>query len=246
MKGSIENLVKGFKKASDIIHMEKPDVVFAPVVGAVPFIDILKIVDRKFPLEIVEYPPNSSRFRKRDELMSRWYDNFFEEYETDEELKIICLDEVLSGASAVKGYRQFRKSLEQRALKKSERTGGTFEDYRRQLAKHLSYKIIGFAEKGHHRNNTLNRLANKGHVHLINFEYMPTIDNVLLNYVRLKPAGKNTQGRMDYLPEVQKFDVTMKYIDFLKDIATYVGADPDKVGPVNLSKIQNSLSRAKK
>lgn len=71
-----ESFAKGIKKASDIVKSRKPDFVFAPVTGAVPFVDLLFIADRHFPLDSVEYPPNSSRFKDREGIMSLWYQNF--------------------------------------------------------------------------------------------------------------------------------------------------------------------------
>ena len=65
-----EEFAKGIKKASDILRSKKPDYILAPVVGAVPFVDLFYIADRHFNLDAVEYPPNSSRFLNRRELMS--------------------------------------------------------------------------------------------------------------------------------------------------------------------------------
>src|SRR3989344_9238941 len=110
-----KSIVEGFKKVSDIIKMKGPDYILAPVIGAVPFVDILKIIDRKFPLENIVYLPNSSRFSNRDELVSRWYKNFYKKKDVGDEMKILCLDEVLSGSSAVNSYINFRKSIQERA-----------------------------------------------------------------------------------------------------------------------------------
>ena len=45
----IENFVRSFEKTSDIIKKKDPDCIVAPMFGAVPFIDVLNIIDDEFP-----------------------------------------------------------------------------------------------------------------------------------------------------------------------------------------------------
>lgn len=251
MTNPLENLdivsfVKGFKKAANIIRMEKPDYIFAPVVGAVPFVDILHIVDRHFPLDNVEYLPNSSRFVNRDELMSKWYANFYHANESGGGMKIVCLDEVLSGSSAVKGYNQFVKSLDERAKEKARELRGTAEDsdkFRRMLNKRIKYKVIGFEERGHAQNPSFKRIVHKDIVYPIQFDSIPTIDDVRMNTIRLQ-VGEKRNGRDTYLPAVAEFKVTPEYMTLLQNVASYVGANPSQVGPVNLGKIRQGLERS--
>ncbi|MCX8194446.1 MAG: hypothetical protein N3G19_03785, partial [Candidatus Pacearchaeota archaeon] len=96
-----ESFIKGMKRLSTFLQSQKPDYIFAPVVGAVPLIDVLCILDKHLPLEIVEYPPNSSRIKNREELMQRWYKNFLERNYTKEPMKICTIEEIISGASAL-------------------------------------------------------------------------------------------------------------------------------------------------
>ena len=251
MTNPLENLdmasfVKGFKKAANIIHMEKPDYIFAPVVGAVPFVDILSIVDRHFPQDNVEYLPNSSRFVNRDELMAKWYAAFYHVNESGGRMKIVCLDEVLSGSSAVKGYNQFVKSLDERAKKRAREIFGTAADSeasRRMLKRRIGYKIVGFEEIGHIQNPSFKRLVHKNIVYPIQFDSIPTIDDVRMNTIRLQ-VGEKRNGRDTYLPEVVGFEVTPEYMTLLQNVASYVGVDPSKVGPVNLGKIKQGLERS--
>jgi hypothetical protein len=242
-----EEFVKGFKRISDMVRMENPDYIFAPVVGAVPFIDILHIVDRHFPIDSVTYLPNSSRFENRDELMDRWYHNFYKENETGDKIKIVCLDEVLSGSSAVKGYKQFRKSLDDRSKEKAKGLNNEVEviqNYRRKLEKNISYKIIGIQEKGKILSPSFRKLLNSKLVHLVSFDNVPTIDNVSLNPIRLKVKGKNIQGRTNYLAEIDSFDITPDYLNFLREIACYAGYDPSNISPINLSKIDQDIRKS--
>ena len=43
--------------------------------------------------------------------MSKWYSNFLKENYHGDRINIHCIDEVISGASAVKGYQEFKKAL---------------------------------------------------------------------------------------------------------------------------------------
>jgi len=245
----LESFVRGFRRVSDTVKMEKPDYIFAPVVGAVPFIDILAIVDRHFPLDSVEYLPNSSRFANRDELMGRWYANFYERNEIGDPMKIVCLDEVLSGSSAVKGYKQFRRSIEDRARARAEGLSdgsSAVRQYQKKLENDVNYKIIGVQEAGHKTCVAFNRLVKKGVVHPVNFDKVFTIDNVYLNAIRLRPGEMKANGRMSYLPEIERFDVTSDYMELLRNIARCAGVDPSTVNPVNFSKIEQGLRQSTK
>jgi len=244
---NIPELAKKFKKASDIIRSESPDFIFAPVTGSTPFIDILHIIDRHFPLEIVEYLPNSSRFDNREELMKKWYHNFYEENEIGEKIKILSIDEVLSGSSAVKGFKEFKKSIEERAKEKAKGLSdeiSAIEQYKSRLNKNIKYKIIGMAERGA-KEYSFRKLMNNKLVHLINFDVIPTIDNISLNPIRLKISCKKTDGRLSYLPEIESFEITGEYLNLLREIGKYVGADPNKINPVNLSKIEGGLKKSR-
>ena len=243
----LESLVKGFKKASDILRMEKPNFIFAPVSGSVPFIDIFNIIDRHFRLDSVVYMPNSSRFEKREELMKEWYSKFYDLNEVGEPIKIVCVDEVLSGSSAVVGYKQFQRSIEERARSKAKGLSDesvAIEKFKNKLNKQISYKILGISERGYKRNPEFNRLLNKKKVYLIGFDDVPTIDNISYNTLRFK--HKRLNERTIYYPEIERFDITPEYLSLLRGIATHVGVDPSTVNPVNFSKIDNGLKQAQK
>lgn len=240
---------KQLKKASSIVRMNGPDYILAPVAGSVPLVDMLHIVDRKFPIDIVEYIPNSSRFKNRTELMNNWYKRFYDENEHGGKMKIICLDEVLSGSSAVVGYNQFMRSLEKRAITKAKLSsdnpdGKLIEHYSRKLNKNIKYNLVGFAEKGYDQAASFRKLERKDIATSIYFDEIPTIDNVAMNTIRFKEGGLNKQGRMSYLPIVERFDITDDYMDLLQSIAGYSGVDPKTVGPINLGKIKSDLEKS--
>lgn len=246
-KVNFEDLAKGFRRASDIVRMEKPDYIFVPVAGSVPFVDILNIVDRKFRLDSVLYLPNSSRFASREELMQKWYNQFYVSNEIGEPIKILCIDEVLSGSSAVVGYKQFRKSLDERAKKKANgfsQNLEAFEKFKKELNKQIDYRILGIAEKGYERNHEFKRLQANKLVHIVEFDDVPTIDNIALNPLRFKIDRIQPDGKPIYLPEIDRFEITPEYMALLYGIASAIGTDPSSVSPVNLSRIEKGLKQA--
>lgn len=229
-----ESFMKAMKRISDILRSKKPNFIFAPVVGSVPLVDVLSIMDRHFPLETVEYPPNSSRFLHREEIMDKWYHNFLDRQYHGEPLSVVCIDEIISGSSAVKGYNEFRKAL---------RGCGCG---RAPLEKKASYEILGIGEepKGRKRNHGFTRLVNQGKAKVFETDRIITADNRDLNPIRLKQGEKNRQGRQTYLPEIESLNYGTQYLGFLHNVATYCGVDPDQVTPANLLKMQKSLERS--
>jgi hypothetical protein len=226
-----ESFMKSMKKVSDILHSKSPDYIFAPLIGSVPLIDILAIIDRHFPLDSVEYPPNSSRFLDREEIMNSWLSNFINTNYHGEKMSIVCIDEVISGSSALKGYNEFAKALY--SLK--EKSGNSLE-------KRITYEILGIGEiptRGK-RNHTFNRLVNQKKATIVETSRIITADNILLNPVRLKLGEVNLQGRQTYLPEVESFVYSSEYISLLQNVASYFGTNPDSIHLVNASKIKDS------
>ena len=229
-----ESFAKGIKRLSDILVSENPDYVFAPVVGSVPLIDLVYIANRHFDLDKVEYPPNSSRFFDREKLISQWISGFLEEKYLGEKMRIFCLDEVISGASTVKGYQEFQKAVHLFEKKIGERLG-----------RKISYKILGIAEKPRDRtrNHTIKSLVNSKKAKLVEVKRILTADNVDLNHVRLKIQRDNYRGRHIYEPQIDKFYISKEYLTLLQNMASYFGADSSKVTAQNLGKIRNSLEK---
>ena len=230
----LDCFMKSMKKAADYLHSKKPDFIFAPIIGSVPLIDILSIIDRHFPLEIVEYPPNSSRFINREEIIDKWFSNFLDDNYIGEPISIVCIDEVISGSSATKGYKEFHKILHKLA-----------EEKRSPLEKIADYEILGIGEqpRNQKRNYSFRSMINQGKAKVFETDRIITADNIDLNPVRLKRDGINVQGRQTYLPEIKSMEYSKDYLNLLHDTATFFGVDPDKVTPVNLLKIQDSLEK---
>lgn len=229
----LESFAKAIKKASDIIKSKSPDYIFAPVIGSIPLIDFIMIADRHFPLDNVEYPPNSSRFAEREKIIRKWYNNFLKSNYRGQKIKIICIDEVISGSSALKGYNEFQKSLWEYG-----------KNIGNKINKKISYEIIGIGERPYNgsRNNGLSALVNGGKMHIVETEKILTADNISLNPARLKVGEPSNKG-YKYEPEIISFEHSQAYLKLLKDFAQYHGVDPHQVRCQNLIKINESLKK---
>ena len=228
-----ESFMKAMKGMSDMLRSEKPDYIFAPVLGSVPLVDVLSIIDRHFPLENVEYPPNSSRFLNREELIDKWYSNFLNANFTGRKMSIACVDEVISGSSATKGYKEFEKVLYNLGRERGE-----------SLERKINYKVFGVGERPNgKRNRGFTKLVNRKQAKVFETKKIITADNSLLNPIRLKKGEFNPQGRQTYLPEIEFVSYPQEYLSLLYNVATHLGVDPDQVSPKNIVKMQESLEK---
>jgi len=229
-----ESFADGVKKLSTILKSNNPDYIFAPIIGSVPLIDLLAITDRHFPLDIVEYPPNSSRFSDREKTIEKWYTNFLKKNYFGKKMKIICVDELISGSSAVKGYTEFQRVLYDYGKKIGER-----------LEKKLDYEILGIGEmpKSRTRNHGIRSMLGKKKAYVVEVDRIITCDNPVLNPVKLKVERQTSSGSFIYKPEIEKFEISQDYLRLLKEFAEYFGVDPDGVESKNLMKIKESLEK---
>lgn len=225
------SFMEAMKKMADILHSKKPNFIFAPIIGSVPLVDTLSIIDRRFYSDNVEYPPNSSRFINREEIINKWYSNFLKINYIGDSISIVCIDEVISGSSATKGYQEFIKAIRE----KGDRT----------IEKKVKYEILGIGEKPKNgiRNHNFVKLVNKKKAKVLETDKIITADNIALNPIRLKLGKINPQGRQTYLPEIESMNYPQEYLSFLYNVATYCGVDPQQVGTTNILRIQQSLER---
>jgi len=229
-----ESFMASMKKVSDILRSKKPDYIFAPITGSIPLIDILSIIDRHFPMETVEYPPNSSRFIQREEIMENWLSKFVKHNYSGNKMSIVCIDEVISGSSASKGFQEFANILYNLDVGKNH-----------QYEKKINYEILGIGEmpRSGKRNHSIQSLIQKNKAKVIETKRIITSDNPNLNPLRLKLGEINRQGRQTYLPELGALVYTSDYISLLQNAANYFGVDLDNAHLINVSKIKNSLEK---
>ena len=109
---SLIPFVKGLSEASEIVVDENPDYFIAPMMGAVPFIDVMHILNEDFDVSKVHYMPASSHVVDAKSVMSNWMDNFLaKNVAVDSPVKMIGIDEIVSGSSATRVYRAVTQAI---------------------------------------------------------------------------------------------------------------------------------------
>jgi len=120
----------------------------------------------------------------------------------------------------------------------------TFVDILKQaLGEKLVYRTIGIEDsKMRERNKEYEEAKVNGRITPVKVESIITMDRPEYCPPRFALiAGLNTQKtRLRFKPAVQDFVVTPQYVEFLGDLARYVGKDPTKVSPVNMTQILGS------
>ena len=109
---SLIPFVKGLGEASEIIVDKNPDYFIAPMMGAVPFIDVMHILNDDFEVSKVHYMPASSHVVDAKRVIGNWMDNFLDQNVTiDSSVKLMGIDEVVSGSSATRVYRAVNQAI---------------------------------------------------------------------------------------------------------------------------------------
>ena len=248
---TIERMVAAFEQVADVIREQNPDCIIAPMMGAVPFIDILNIIDPDFPNDKVEYVPASSKlYRMRDVLRSA-FGNLIEAYAPDQGL-FLSLDEVVSGNSLVRVYKQFETARNEYAMKKTRTVFGEDTDFRKdgtkafyqELCASIKYKSIGVVDpklqrQGKIQNKEYQEIVERGIVIPVETQGIVTMDRTDFFPAQYKKEQDDT-GAYFTLPVVESFQVSADYLTFLRTVAGIVGKNPDEVTVHNMGKIINS------
>lgn len=100
--------------ASATINHEDPDFVVAPMLGSIPFIDAMAIVDSNFDPARVVYMPASSRIDDVNTVIRDWYFNFLEAHVKSPDFfpRVVGIDEVVSGSSVMRCLKNIDQAVD--------------------------------------------------------------------------------------------------------------------------------------
>src|SRR3989338_3625208 len=102
----LRSFIKGMERTAEIIDEERADYIVAPMMGAVPFIDVMNIVYPAFDPERVKYMPASSRIGEDVSYLVRlWFEKFLDDIKPSERINIVIPDEVVGGGSLTKNIK---------------------------------------------------------------------------------------------------------------------------------------------
>lgn len=252
-----------FEIAAEKIREYEPDVIIAPMRGAVPFIDVLHIIDESFPLDKVEYVSASSVVHRRKEVLKGSFRNIIKASDAGEQTKFLSLDEVISGNSAAIVSKQFDAARWEYANDKARDSLGSpeqwksigsddpgfkraIEQHRAETIERMPYVTIGIVDKEKRdtipedrRTPAYQRMLEKGIVIPIETPSILSMDKIGFFPANYR-EGTDGEGKPVHLPVVESFHAGPRYLDFLKRIASIVGKDPAKISPCNVGKITDS------
>ncbi len=292
----LKSYIDGLAEAAEIIDKENPTHLIAPMMGAVPFIDAMHIIDSQFDISRVVYMPASSRILNVNDVIKDWYSNFLDAIVDVRGTlpKVMGIDEVVSGGSVMRCLNNIdmatekeRKKIRQNILEKlhgdkqqslevlttigiltdgkfayelgnlrKRIMNGEYKDnpdlarqdskfvrdiVRDELRHHLIYTTVGVEQKANQRNYNYENARKDGRVKPVAVDYIITIDKPGLCPPKFKLLSDlKGQGYVEATPVIDSFLVIPEYLDFLYSIARYVGKDPEKIHPINMSQIINS------
>jgi len=248
---TVESFVKSFEKVYEIIKEKDPDCIIAPIFGAVPFIDVLNVVDEQFANNKVEYVPASNRVYRLRDVLRGAFENIIDEYAPDGG-SFLSIDEVISGNSVQRVYKQFDAARTNYANKKTVQTYGenaNFEDenvsrFRDSVKESIKYNSIGIVDSkmdrlGKRKEPCYYELLEEKVIIPVNTDCIVTMDRTDFFPAKYK-LDKDSEGKSVCLPVIEKFDISAVYIDFLQKVAGILGKDPAKVTVSNIGKIRDS------
>ncbi|MFH0700809.1 MAG: hypothetical protein V2A62_00060 [Candidatus Woesearchaeota archaeon] len=286
---------KGMSRAAEIFIGSKPDIILAPMMGSVPFIDCMHIVNEEFETDKVYYMPASSGIENIQQIMRLWMANFLDEIaRLDQPVRIMGIDEVVSGNSSLRVHKAITEEVDKKkrdsitrilngfniydstAFQKAASdfdgwTGYRHHDFLENLVQEqmtglaermervrelrrdlltrikeytrglLSYKSIGIedAKAEGKRNRQYLQLVESGLIIPVGVEAIVSMDKPNLCPAKYKKIADKSEV-IRYSPIVEGFVVTPQYLDFLHNIATLSGKNPEQVSPVNLNRILES------
>jgi hypothetical protein len=235
----LDSFVDGLIEANRAIEREQPDIVLAPMLGAVPLVDALNVVNPQFDNSVVFYVPASSTIKNLNAILPGTVKNLLSDvadpdHFMGEGLKILSIDEVVSGSSIMRlrskvgeGIKLFVQQMKREGFDISE---GTIQ-YMQIAFEHGIHIETGKEWNGGYKG--LRESENKSIIP-ITVDRIITMDDPALcpiSYIPKRDPAKNT-------PLVNPdFKVSAEYISLLSRIAAKVGTNPDDVGPRNLGRV---------
>jgi len=256
----LESFVDGVVKARDLIKSKSPDFLIAPLGGAVPFVDIFCLSDPDYFCAVnKEFPPTSSRFENLDQMMGDWYYNFFKSNFAEIPLNMVSIDEIVGGGSTVRNHNYVEAGMRKFVREDLKELIGDHKDVHvnreflerfRHLKSLVKYEAVGlmyegedertakkYAKKRKH-NQAYTRLVGEGKIIPIGVKKIITMDNPQLNPLKFSFV-KNGSGKGHFIPEIARIEYSNEYLDFLKNVAQYMGVDPVGANPSNTNNFRS-------
>jgi hypothetical protein len=229
----LESFASGIVSVNSIIETANPDVLIAPMMGAVPFIDCLNAVNPHFDNSRVFYVPASSSLASLNNILPQTVANLLygEIHEIPQRgLKIMTLDEVVSGSSAIR----VKDKVSDGISRYISRLGLSAEEVAKINLSQIGIEHGIYRESGKDWNERFKKLVEDKLIDLVRVNRIIPMDNPRLCPVSYIPKREDKSRNT---PIVRTTSLSMEYIRFLSEIAAVTGTDPDMAVPRNYKRI---------
>ena len=233
-KLTLDKFIEGMIRLGKGVRESNPNVIIAPINGAVPLIDILNIVDPNFDNSQVEYMPASSKLEDVRGVIKTWTEHFLlENCPTDSPTySIAVVDEVVSGNSSVRVYKSVKEGINAFARERERKLDIPYRTTKRQV----KYKTFGAKDnKCPVKSKEYRGLLESGVAQLYDVGQIVTMDRP--EYTPVQFRSELLEGKLRFYPEIEGINISREYLDLLENIAKVVGADPSTITSVNQNKI---------
>jgi len=216
-KSLIEDFISGLYKVNDFITEFDPDIVIFPIRGAVPINDMLRIIDRNNILSRdTEYLYSSSSVYRVNDVIRDSFKNLLKEYHVPgEKIKILTIDEVVSGHSLAREAKYIRMGLLDYINSNPYLSEKNLED--------IVLKSVAIVDTRYQKQG---KPLQKGYLKMLKQDLVyevPVRENIVMDKPQYCPVKMKRKDLHTYYPEMERFEVSIDYLNLLRYVASVVG-----------------------
>lgn len=222
-EGLLKNFIDGMYEVIYNIKSYDPDVLIFPIRGAVAINDILRILDQDvLPSRQIEYLYSSSSIYKVNDVIRESTMNLLREYHVpNEKLKIMTIDEVVSGHSLARESKYMWMGL-------LDYVNYLYNNHNLDKGKTLNeieFQSVAILDLRHKKSG---KPYQKGYLKMLEQNLVVPVgvnENIVMDKPQYCPVKLKRKDLHTYYPEMNKFEITLDYLELLRHIASYVGQD---------------------
>lgn len=240
-RDELESFVEGMRKVSVDLREINPAFYIVSLNGGLPLFDVLTIVDPSVDTSKAVYFPGSSRIKNSEEVLTRCFENFFLEQQdrgdAEHVRSLASLDEVVGGHSVGRLFNCYQGASRRVARynlnsTENEVRKGAVDEEAYDLRKQFPLKVFGVRDMRDQDRRM--REEYKKRVKTKEISEYPIYKIITMDdpdYETVKFAHPQSSGfaGVGYYPKVQEIVRTALYDELLRDIAGYMGANPDEI-----------------
>ena len=233
-KGLLTSFVNGMYLIDEYIKKFDPDILIFPIRGAVAINDILRVINcDNISSRQIEYLYSSSSVYKVNEVIRESVKNLLIEHHVPgEKLKILTIDEVVSGHSLARETKYMKMGTLD-YINNNEHLG-------RENLDEIVFKNIAIVDERHKKKG---KPYQKGYEKLLEQDlvYSVTVnENIVMDKPQYCPVKMKRKDLHTHYPLMERFEITRGYLELLRYIASFVGQDLKLVALQNPEAIVHS------